>query len=418
MIKQNWHVIGTIWPVFLKCQDFEKPSIQALLDKIYYKANKDYDSFDNRIALTSNVIRLVFEMSHELKLKYEHNESLRTQLFCERAVIENGLVARFMRDLIKIASESKLVWKNQVIRYVAFLFILNSCVLEKSLLTPECVQLFVDSLVHENITVRKIANDCLCIIMKMVKFKKTLLTYDTVELIKEQVRGDAVSRADLGQITRPNPGFRADNTWHFYNSTFINTNVDAATEKRDAQVWENAKFLDKSYWGYYCWPAKIQVVANSRANFSTHVSEYSDAVKPIRDKFQYDADFVKKFIQFSIIEESKGNEKFDKKKFYFFKSLFRNFGSTDIFNNLYENLVLLISDKQTQTQECSHKLASELISGVIRGSKYWSLADLKVLWSKLKPIFDLIIENISTENLKLWYNCFSTAYVCFFFYII
>jgi proteasome activator subunit 4 len=415
MIKQNWNVIGIIWPAFLKCQDFEKPSIQALLDKIYFKANKDYDSFDNRIELTQKCLSLVYEFSPELKLKYESNENLRRRIFIERVTIENFLIEKFMSDLVIIAREPKLLWKNQVIRYVAFLFILNSCVLEKRLLTPECVQLFVDSLVHENITVRKIAIDSLCIILKMVKFKKDLATYDTVDLIKEQ-SNDSISSDDLKDINKPNPGYRPDNKWHFYNPNFINTNIDSSTGEKDKLIWERAKFLDKSFWGYYCWPEKIEIVSNKRANFITHTNEYTEAIKIIRDKFQNDNTFVKKFIQFSIIEESKGNEKFDKKKFYFFKALFRNFGTTDIFYNFYENLTLLISDKKTQTQECSHKLASEMISGVIRGSKYWSLDDLKVLWSKLKPIFDLIIDNITTENLKLWYNCFSTAYVCLFFF--
>jgi len=39
------------------------------------------------------------------------------------------------------------------------------------------------------------------------------------------------------------------------------------------------------------------------------------------------------------------------------------------------------------------------------------LPDLKVLWSKLKPLFDLVMENICTENFKLWDSCFSDAFV-------
>jgi proteasome activator subunit 4 len=409
MIKQNWSVIGTIWPAFLKCQDFEKPSIQTLLDKMYFKANKDYDSFDNRIKLSDEVVKSLYDMSPELKGKYENNESERTRIFYAQCLEENKLIEKLMSDLVRIASESKLVWKNQVIRYVAFLFCLNSCVSEKRLLTADCMQLFVDSLVHENITVRKIAIDCVCIIMKMVKFKKEIVTYDTADLIREQTKG-ALSNEDLKFITQPCPGFRSDNQWHHYNYNFVNTNIDKSTDQADSRTWENAKFLDKSYWGYYCWPSQLNVNKNQRANYTTHTCEYSDAVKPILDKFRFDSNFVQKFIRLSTIEESKGNEKFDKKKFYFFKALFRNFGNTDIFDKLYEHLFTLISDKEIQTQECSHKLASELISGLIRGSKYWSLTDLKVLWSKLKPLFDLVIENISNQNLKLWYNCFSTAY--------
>ena len=85
--------------------------------------------------------------------------------------------------------------------------------------------------------------------------------------------------------------------------------------------------------------------------------------------------------------------------------------SKDGKTNIYEHLTILVSDKQIQTHECSHKLAAELIAGLIRGSKYWHLDELKSMWSKLKVIFDLIIENISTENIKLWLMCFSTAFV-------
>ena len=45
MIKQNWQVISSLWPALFKCQHFEKPTIQLLLDSIFVKNNKDFDSF-------------------------------------------------------------------------------------------------------------------------------------------------------------------------------------------------------------------------------------------------------------------------------------------------------------------------------------------------------------------------------------
>lgn len=93
-----------------------------------------------------------------------------------------------------------------------------------------------------------------------------------------------------------------------------------------------------------------------------------------------------------------------------FKSLFRNFGRADIVHSLFELLDKLISDKDTNTHECSHKLAAEILSGLIRGSKSWPLSSLKLLWSRLRPILDKIVENMSTDNVKLWYNCFSNSF--------
>ena len=37
MVKQNWRIISAVWPALFRCQQFEKPSIQTLLDRIYFK---------------------------------------------------------------------------------------------------------------------------------------------------------------------------------------------------------------------------------------------------------------------------------------------------------------------------------------------------------------------------------------------
>ena len=247
----------------------------------------------------------------------------------------------------------------------------------------------------------------------MIKFKKQTFLCNTIDLIREQTNNMSFDQNSVA-INKPNPGYRADNKWHFYDPNFINTVKNINTQEYDNQLWNKTKFLDKSYMGYYCWPSKIAVSSNVRENFTINDhSEYDDAIRPIRDKFQFDGEFVKKFVRLSVIEELKGNERFDKKKFYFFKSLFRNYGGIEIFNGLYEHLVLLIDDK-TETQECSHKLAAELISGLVRGSKYWKLDDLKILWSNLKSLFDLIFDNLSTQTLNIWNDCFLIAFVSVF----
>lgn len=135
---------------------------------------------------------------------------------------------------------------------------------------------------------------------------------------------------------------------------------------------------------------------------------FVNAMKPIEDRFR-NSQFVAKFFQLLTIEESKGNEKFNAKNFHLFKALFRNYGSSSIIADLFEHMGRLIADRSTQTHECSHKLAAELMAGLIRGSKNWSLDELKFTWAKLKPLFDAVIENVSNETLKLWYGCFSAA---------
>lgn len=267
----------------------------------------------------------------------------------------------------------------------------------------------------------------------MVKPKKECKEYDSLDLVKEI--NPQLSQSDI-IINKPRPGYRKDNNWYLYDPNYINT---ISVNELDSVTWEESKFLDKSFWGYYCWPKTLKVNTNKRNTFTysdikssllssasvdSGLCDFAEAVKPIKEKFQYDADFVKKFIKLTVSSSNPSNtstsnsgdatktsEKFDKKKFYLFKSLFRNFGTLNIVNNLFEHLNQLVTDKSSQSKEDSAKLAAELISGLIRGSKYWNLNILKYLWSKIKPLLDLIMDNLTNETVSIWVDCFSYAFV-------
>ena len=156
MIKQNWHVISAIWPALFKCQYFEKPSVQDLLDKIYVKTNKDFDSFENRIQFNEQVLSRAYELNSASLKIYGGDSEKRLARFKDTCRVETEMIATLMGQLIRIARESQLLWKNQATCFGSILFLLNSCEFESSLLTVECIQLFVDSLVHENINIRKV----------------------------------------------------------------------------------------------------------------------------------------------------------------------------------------------------------------------------------------------------------------------
>jgi len=247
----------------------------------------------------------------------------------------------------------------------------------------------------------------------MTKPEKSKKICETFQVIREETQ-NAINDASQIAINKATPGYREDNKWHFYDPNFVQ-NIQNVDDEQEERKWQNTRFLDKTYWGYYCWPSQLNVNVNKRESFHSEENlknnPFGQAIRPLIDKFKNDAQFIQKFIQLSTIEHSKGNEKFDKKKFYLFKSLFRNYGSFEIFNNLFDHLNALITDKKTETQECSHKLAAELLSGLIRGSKYWPLRQLKELWSKLKPILDLMVDNLSNENIGLWSSCFYNAFV-------
>ena len=247
----------------------------------------------------------------------------------------------------------------------------------------------------------------------MMKHKKETKKLKIEDMISSETNG-SIAASDI-VVNTPKPGYRPDNQWYLYDPNFLIDCFETSGKIADfdSAKWNRTNFLDKSYWGYYCWPAQITVNSNKRKFFKKDelsTSRFKHVCKPIVKRFQNDPEFVRKFIRYATIEENKGRESFDKKKFHLFKGLFRNFGSVEIFKGFYEHVYGLVGDRDPATCECNQKLGAELVAGVIRGSKYWPLNDLKSLWKSLKPILSLAIKNITTETLTIWEQAFSTAF--------
>ena len=110
--------------------------------------------------------------------------------------------------------------------------------------------------------------------MKMVKYRKMTKKCETKELIVKQSKLNYLNKPEEIVINRPKPGYRDDNKWHLYYPDYLK-NYENSSDSREREErlnddvddlikWEKTLFLDKSYWGYYCWPAKLDVNLNKR----------------------------------------------------------------------------------------------------------------------------------------------------------
>lgn len=63
---------------------------------------------------------------------------------------------------------------------------------------------------------------------------------------------------------------------------------------------------------------------------------------------------------------------------------------------------MLINDKSKEKQLNNHRVASEILSGIIRGSKYWTLDMTNQLWQRLDPFLNEIWLNINNELADCW----------------
>jgi len=152
LLKQNWSSIGKLWSALFKCKFFDKKIIKHLLDQIYFSTNENFNTFDNTVLLSENCVKLACEILPQFD--QEHNDRLESyKKLCDT---DQRAIKALMNDLIDISRDSGVVWKNQEISLFSIIFLFNSCVKNKHLLTSDCVELFVESLTHENVNFREV----------------------------------------------------------------------------------------------------------------------------------------------------------------------------------------------------------------------------------------------------------------------
>lgn len=193
-----------------------------------------------------------------------------------------------------------------------------------------------------------------------------------------------------------NPGNRADNNWLQYAE---------ANWPKDKEQWNQPNFVHKTHFGYYYWPEVMLVYGpdDMQPKLDRKIEEM-----PVHEqevfKFLHDEKNLEKLIKFLSLEENKGKDKFDSRRFLMWKGIFRNFGYSAL-----EKLIPLIEKLCDDQIESSQRCAAEIIAGLIRGSKHWTWEMSQDLWSWLVPVLRKLLGNVTVETIRDWGTCFATA---------
>ena len=96
-------------------------------------------------------------------------DELRLKYFYENAHDENKIILSISRSLINIVNDSNIMWKNQEISLFSLIYLLNPASRNPKMLTMDCIQIFVDSLIHENINFRRVSlKKFLCFLLTFI----------------------------------------------------------------------------------------------------------------------------------------------------------------------------------------------------------------------------------------------------------
>lgn len=162
------------------------------------------------------------------------------------------------------------------------------------------VRYFLQALINESITIRKTA----------LRVSLFILIQNKPRFKKIEISPYGFGSCKGGQ-DKLNPGIREDNKWLLY---------DSKTIPKDAEAWEQSRFLHDHSTGFYAWPKKLEIYAPSedQPNIDKRFSNLTEEEQEIYSFFS-NAGNLEQFIKYFSMEEKKGKDQFNAYKFLLFK---------------------------------------------------------------------------------------------------
>ncbi|KAF7667140.1 hypothetical protein LDENG_00077040 [Lucifuga dentata] len=387
---RDWDCVREVWPALVRCglspsMTLEKPFIGRLLDDINDRIHRQHDTVGIYFTVSESCVEIANEIVQSENpapcLEAPTLEELMEGL--QRQRIRNLVAARkyekLVNDLLDCLEDRDLPWKFEHMATD----LLSLQLREDHPLPPDAVLYFTQALIHNSISIRKVAISAVAGILKQ---------------LKKPTKKVAVKPSDISGIEDPEGvcvGNREGNLWLQYDSN----NLPLSQEQ-----WDSQHYVEKMYWGYYSWPRELMIYAASeKSKDDLPYEEMSEGEKIIYEYFS-DPEFIEQLMEFLSLEERKGKDSFSPRRFYLFKGLFRNYG--DVFLPIvWPHLEQLASDPNESSQHC----VCEITAGLIRGSKLWNFSKVEGLWQLLSPLIRTALTNITVETYTDWGTCIATA---------
>nr|XP_054604918.1 proteasome activator complex subunit 4B-like [Nothobranchius furzeri] len=466
-ITRDWDCIGEVWSALVRCglshsMILEKPSIGQLFDDIIERIHRQYDTI-GFIRCAETASQIAQSSSLELSSKEEMKEGIQRQRI--RNVVAARKYEKLVNDLLDCLEDKDLYavfQENNFLVMQPWKFdhmatdLLALLLRDDHPLPPDAVLYFTQSIVHDSITIRKspfaeITDiSILSEAQQMAESSQTETSHNTGNTLQTITHSSGIQDPEGICV-----GDREGNHWLQYESP----NLPLSQE-----LWDSLHYVEKTHWGYYSWPREMMIYAASEKPQDDlpyeEMSEVGAAnTKPLslasllelqtctcvkqgeKIIFEYfsDPDFVEQLMEFLSLEERKGKDSFNPRRFCLFKAavylsepkccnlpfffikklhctswlikpvhlidgLFRNYGDRFL-PILWPHLDQLASDPYESSQRC----VCEITAGLIRGSKHWSFSKVDRLWQLLCPLIRTALNNITVETYTDWGTCIATA---------
>ncbi|KAK6754916.1 hypothetical protein RB195_013722 [Necator americanus] len=394
MLRAGFEAQLQAMPAIVGTRHSEKPSIIDLLEQAQNSIVELYESY-----------RIEYDISDEMRTIAASllDEKEACPLNASKGMPSKELIKANANNLVKLkekltgqyyelaekllslAQDPNLHWRH-VDMAQAFL----SLLVRRDIPYPEPVlRMWVRLLIHDTVKARRMATAVVASWLKLNKPKAVK---------REWVIPNKEPNTSVGARWPIHYGIRNDNRCMMYEEKLL---------PQTEEEWNKFQFCGKQHWGFYTWPEKLITYAplGEQNAIDRTDKDLSETESFIVETFR-DPEFSAKMRTLFAVEESK-DEAFNAVNFSLFQGLFRCFN--DILCSVFkEHLEVLILSPKGADQ----KLASEIVAGLINGSKLWKWGRQKRMWTWLSPLLTRAFENMKEEAMRNWGVCVATICGC------
>ncbi|EYB92924.1 hypothetical protein Y032_0188g1139 [Ancylostoma ceylanicum] len=394
MLRAGFEAQLLAMPAIVGTRHSEKPSIIDLLEQaqnsiveLYESYRIEYDIPDEMRTIAAALLdekeACPLNASEGMPSEERINENANNLVKLKEKL--TGQYYELAGKLLSLAQDPNLHWRH-VDMAQAFL----SLLVRRDVPYPEPVlRMWVRLLVHDTVKARRMATAVVASWLKLNKPKAVK---------REWVIPNKEPNTSVGARWPIHYGIRDDNRCMMYEEELL---------PQTEEEWNKFQFCGKQHWGFYTWPEKLITYAplGEQNAIDRTDKDLSETERFIVETFR-DPEFSAKMRTLFAVEESK-DDAFNAVNFSLFQGLFRCFN--DMLCGVFkEHLEVLILSPKGADQ----KLASEIVAGLINGSKLWKWGRQKRMWTWLSPLLTRAFENMKEEAMRNWGVCVATVCGC------
>ncbi|CAG8548665.1 30916_t:CDS:10 [Gigaspora margarita] len=377
---RDWRFVPSFISSICQAQHDDKPSVQEMIRKVFYDYLLNYNNTAFKTIRTDGLNDAICRTLDTLSISLDTNvfDKIRRKTE-QRMSLQKKNYFELVDKLLNLVKSNTLHWR---FASMAANF-LDLLIRPEAPASPDMAEFAAKGLVSELPALRRIAISTTTRILFHIK--QRTLTGGDLELIALEKTTNPLKKTIA--IPRPLP--------EGYTDEYLTTCLTKINENDTT----NVLFQDKTNVGWYVWPDNISVYSPCTVSNTIPSCESSSqaAFNKFLESFN-SSTFWSSLLSYLSQEFVRDREdNFSMINAHLFKSIFQMY--EDTFLEVAKPEIAKLCESAEKNQQ---RAASEILAGLIRGSKHWRLDKLQALWDWAIPVLEKTFSSITPDSLVYW----------------